>query len=1102
MAKDTDGIAVVGMAGRFPEAADLDAFWDNLRAGRECVHFYSDAELAALGWNAAELKAHGHVAATPRIANPESFDAAFFGYTVDQAAMIDPQQRLFLEVCWEAFENSGRNPRGDNGRVGVFAGQGVGNYLLFNLAAAGKLHAAEYFSTVVSNGPDFLCSRVAFTCGLTGPCVTVQTACSTGIVALHQACQSLLNFECDVALTGAVSLQLLPVPGHFYDGGKSIYSADGHSRIFDAHATGTIFGDGCGVVVLRRLEDALADGDPIRAVIRGTAINNSGTVAAGFSTPSARAQEDAAAEALAIAGVKADSISYVELHGSGSTIGDAIEVTALTRVFRKASSATGACGIGAVKSNVGHLGAAAGMASLCKTILALEHGEIPPTILVDEVNPGLDLNRSPFHLVLKPEAFAQKPHRASVNSYGIGGSNGHVVLEEAPVPAAGVTPGGPHILLLSAATSTAIDALTARLAHHLQAHPELSLADVAWTLAMGRTELKYRRFVICDNTDDAIAQLLSPARDRDSASFDARDVTGEQTASLAELGERWISGVTINWSAVMGGDRRRVALPSYPFERKRCWIDLPVNQNGAQSSQAAPVARSAAVVAARPSAVQPSSALEVTLCTLWRKATGMPDAGIDDNFFAIGGTSLQLAEVHAELRSTVLADLTIVDVFTNPTVRALAVQIERVKADPSLAGQLAPEIGGLTPGIAGQLSAREIDVLRKDTALAADIRPASPASGAAAFEHVLLTGATGFLGVFLLKELLARTRATVYCHVRAADATAGFARIKKAMMARDLWLDADADRIVPVCGDLGDARLGLNAADYATLCERIDAIVHNGATVNFTPPYASLKKVNVTGTEDVLRFACTGRTKTLHFVSSTGVWGNRFPVDEDDPLDDIGGLENGYTQSKWVAERLVQEAGRRGLPVTIHRPPRVVGDTRTGSANLEDFVARVIKGCAELGAAPSGHFFDIMSPVDFVARAIVAIALSPESLRLQRFHIVHPKLMTWRTVLDFMPSVGLPLDVVPYPEWRARLIAFCQQHENALKTLLPMFRPADAGGFAEISADIDMSLLPDVPCGNATTILSSAGIQCPQMDAALLTTYFNYFFETGFITRR
>ena len=1097
MSHSTDGIAIIGMAGRFPEAPDLDTFWAHLCAGRECVHFFSDAELAALGWDAAQLRASGHVAATPQLANRDRFDAELFGISAEQARIIDPQHRVFLETCWAAVEDAGRNPRALGDRVGVFGGQGSANYLVFNLAVAGELHPSKYFSTMVANAPDSLCSRVAHVCGFTGPAVAVQTACSTGAVAVHQACQSLLNFESDLALAGAVALQLLQLPGYFPDG-KNIYSADGHSRIFDAHATGTVFGEGCAVVVLKRLDDALADGDPIRAVIRGSAINNSGTVPAGFTTPSARAQEHVAADAFAAAGVTADSISYVELHGSGTPIGDVIEVTGLARAYRS-NAPQARCGIGAVKSNMGHLGAAAGMVSLCKAVLALEHGEMPPTILVEEPNPGLGLNDSPFHLVRATERFAEdRPRRVAVNSYGIGGTNVHLILDAAPARPAAPPATAPHVLLLSARTSSALAAMSARLSTFLASHRDVSLADVAHTLALGRTELPWRRACVVADIDDAIQQLRLPgnSRRRDDTEVPAPTAT----ISVEALATAWISGAPVDWADVLGGRGRRIALPTYPFEGQRHWVDLP--SPAAQSSASSP----APTTAVRPLAqdgprrvpyAAPATPLQHTLCALFANITGTASVGLDDNFFELGGSSVQMTHVHATLRATVLDALTIVDAFAHPTVRELSAQIERVRQHPSLAGT-SIHVTGPTP--TGRLTDDELAVLRADATLPDDIVP-SATRAATRMQHVLLTGATGFLGVYLLHALLARSTAQIYCHVRAADGAAGVERIRKALRARDLWRADVETRVIPVCGDLGDPRLGVDDATYAMLTERIDAIVHNGALVNFTPPYAQLKAVNVTGTEDVLRFACTGPTKAVHFVSSTGVWAGRFPVREDDPLDDIAGLENGYTQSKWVAERLVHAAAARGVPVTIHRPPRVVGDTRTGSANLEDFVARAIKGCAELGAAPAGHFFDCMSPVDYVADAIVTIAQSPEAFARQRFHLVHPALVTWRTVLDFMPTIGIPLDIVPYPEWRVRLIQCCQEHDNALKTLLPLFRPVEAGGFAEIPVDADLSALPPVPCGNATAILAPAGITCPAIDARLLHVYFDYFFSSGFIQK-
>jgi thioester reductase-like protein len=1097
-------IAIVGVSGRFPGAPDLDSFWENLRGGRESVHFYSDDELAAMGIDGPHLRKFGFVAAKPRLEGAELFDAEFFGYSLEEAEIIEPQQRIFLEVCWEALESAGRNPQRLEAPTGVFAGQGAAaNYLIFNLGPAGRLEPMHYYATVVANGPDFLTGRVAFKLDLKGPSVTIQAACTTSLAAVHLACQSLLNFECDFALAGGVSLQTLPLPGHFPDAGGSL-SPDGHTRVFDAKARGMLSGEGAGAVVLRRLEDAVADGDTIHAVIRGTALNNSGHVPAGFMTPDVKAQEDVVAEAIANAGVAADSISYVEAHGTGSPIGDCIEVAALGRAFRRTTARTDFCGLGAVKSNIGHLGPAAGIASLIKTVLAMRHREIPPTILVERVNPGVPLAGSPFHLVRALEPWTSpRPLRACVHAYGIGGGNAHVVLEEPPATPAREATGEAYLLVLSARSPSALAAAARRLAERLRRDGDLALDDVSFTLARGREDFRHRLFVVCRDLAEGAARLTDlsgPLCGRGEADPSSEPPAKPQAATpeaLAALGTRWLAGVRIDWASVFQDRRpRRVPLPTYPFERRRCWVEAVKTEASRPVTAPPPVirgtpTREGARVAAR-------SDLEARLVALWREATGASDVGIDDNFFELGGTSLTLAEIHGRLRREVTPDVTVVDVFGQPTVRGLAARLVTVMAGAGVR----PATTGFDAGSA-RLTDEEMAALRSEARLAADVRPSGAWKALTDAQDVLLTGATGFLGTFLLKELIRRTSARVHCLVRAADSAAGRARIEKALAAHLLWDDADAARIVPVCGDLGEPLMGLSEETFTALAGQIDAVYHNGALVDFTYPYAKLRAANVEGTEAALRLACTSRTKAFHLVSSVAVWAGRFPVAEEDPLEDIAGLENGYAQSKWVAERLVHEAAGRGLPVCVYRPPRVVGDTRRGVTNLDDFVARVIKGCAQLGLAPTGHFFDVMSPVDYVAAAIVALSRDPRAYQRRVFHLARPRLMSWRTILDYMVDAGVPLRMVPYDEWRSALVERCQTEDNALRPLLPLFRPQSEDARAQPPPEvvIDWDQLPTVACAHTEELLAGTGIACPELGRGLLDAHFEYFFQSGHLAR-
>ncbi|NMO19517.1 SDR family oxidoreductase [Pyxidicoccus fallax] len=512
---DDQDIAIIGMTGRFPGAPDLDTFWRNLREGVESIRSVGDAELEALGVDAALRKDASWVKASAALEGMELFDAGFFGYTPREAELMDPQHRVFLECCWEALEHAGYAPESFKGAVGVFGGAPTNTYLLHNLVPnADQLSMLDQVQIDVANGGDFLGTRVAYKLNLRGPSYSIASACSTSLVATHVACQSLLNEECDIALAGGVSVHVKHPEGYRYLPG-GIVSPDGHCRAFDAKADGTVFGSGAGVVVLKRLRDALEDGDSIHAVIKGSAINNDGSVKVGYTAPSVEGQAAVISEALGAAGVEPESIGYVEAHGTGTKMGDPIEVRALTKAFRPRKAATPApvgrkIPIGSVKTNIGHLANAAGVSSLIKAVLSLEHHELPPSLHFEQPSPEIDFEGSPFYVNAKLEpwpANPKHPRRAGVSSFGVGGTNAHVVLQEAPA----LPPSGPsrkaQLLVLSARSASALDAATQRLARHLRAHPEQPLSDVAYTLQVGRQPMSHRRVLLCTNREDALAAL-------------------------------------------------------------------------------------------------------------------------------------------------------------------------------------------------------------------------------------------------------------------------------------------------------------------------------------------------------------------------------------------------------------------------------------------------------------------------------------------------------------------------------------------------------------------------------------------------------------------
>ncbi|MGN9786184.1 type I polyketide synthase [Nonomuraea sp. ZG12] len=507
-------IAVVGLACRLPGAEDAPAFWRNLVDGVESVKFYTRQEQEAIGVPDYLLDDPTFVPAAAIAADYGALDAAFFGMSPREAELRDPQQRMFLELANTALEDAGYDPGRYRGEIGVYGAIGSDEYQWMYIRPNKKVFASVgNLAIYTGNHPDYLATLVSYKLDLRGPSVTMHTACSSSLVALHVACEALRTGECDMALTGGASLEMPAEWGYQYhqDG---IYAPDGHCRAFDASATGTIWGGGGGMVLLKRLSDAVADGDHIRAVVIGNAINNDGASKVGFSAPSAEGQAAAVSQALGVAQIDPRTVTYVEAHGTGTSLGDPIEVAALSSVLGAGTDEAGWCGIGSVKTNIGHLGPAAGIAGFIKTVLSLENGLIPPSLNYERPNPRIDFGRNPFHVAdtLTKWDTDGFPRRAGVSSFGIGGTNAHVVVEQAPpAPLPTAPPRPAHLLHLSARTPAALDAAVARLAAHLTDR-EIDLTDVAYTLRVGRRQFAHRAAVVAADAADAVAALSDSRR--------------------------------------------------------------------------------------------------------------------------------------------------------------------------------------------------------------------------------------------------------------------------------------------------------------------------------------------------------------------------------------------------------------------------------------------------------------------------------------------------------------------------------------------------------------------------------------------------------------
>lgn len=666
-------VAIIGVAARIPGAADLDQFWDALATGRDLIT------------RDGSRRGYGVVAGTDR------FDAAFFGMTAREAELLDPQDRVFLECAWEALEHAGYHPGTYPGVIGVYAGSSETDHLAVLRSQRHRFPGTTTEQLRLAGSRDFLTSRVAYRLDLRGPAVTVNTACSTSAVAVHLACQALLAGECDMALAGGVALRDPAGP----DEEDDLLSPDGHCRPFDADADGMVGADGAGIVVLKRLSDAIADRDHIEAVLLGSALSNDGSDKVGFTAPSVTGQVNAVRSAHLVADITPDTIDYVEAHGTGTKIGDTIEVRALSAAFGPGSP--GSCLLGSVKSNIGHADAAAGVIALLKVVLSLRHGLVPGTVHFRSPNPLLDLPAGPFTVTNEatPWPPGGRPRRAGINSTGIGGTNAHLVVQEAPATDVSLDDGRHHLLPLSARTAAALAESAARLRSWLE-REEVAIADVAWTLQAGRAAFAHRAFVVCRDRDEAIRALadLTPAESGpnaretvrelyrreptvraaldDSAAragLDPREVLNQEldaeamTNLLAEqtpdalraIGLLWQAGMTVRWSARYGDRFRRVPLPTYPFQRSAMdGGSTPMDENRA---------------------AEPSTEAEKTIAEVWCEVLGVKHLGVDDDFFELGGHSLHATRVLARLGTALGPEtprLTLMDLFDHSTIRELA----------------------------------------------------------------------------------------------------------------------------------------------------------------------------------------------------------------------------------------------------------------------------------------------------------------------------------------------------------------------------------------------------------------------------------------------
>ncbi|MFB7380423.1 beta-ketoacyl synthase N-terminal-like domain-containing protein [Kitasatospora purpeofusca] len=731
--RDTD-IAVIGLACRFPDAVDADQFWDNLVSGVDSISRFPPKSIPGPGGGKRE-----YVPARGLLRDPEWFDAGYFGYTPREALLTDPQHRVLLECAVEAIEGAGYDPDRFPGLIGIYAGCSLSSYTETLRARQREDQSITTWDILMGTTSDYLASRIAYKLGLRGPTANVQAACATSLYAVHFAARALLAGECDLALAGGSSVRLPAELDNYRVGG--ITSPSGVCSPFDTAADGVVGGQGCGITVLKRLSEAIADGDHIHAVLRGSAVNNDGRERAGFTAPGVRGQVEVVRAAQRAAGVMPSSITYVEAHGTGTRVGDPIEVAGLNQAFDDGKPREEPCLLGSVKGNIGHLDAAAGIAGFIKTVLAVERGTVPPSLHYSVPNPDIDFAAGPFVVVTEPTPWAPvgQPRRAGLTARGLGGNNAHIVLEQPPAPLPRTGAEDHQLLVLSAHTPAALDELTALVAGRLADRPELELRDVAWTLQVGRRLHGYRRFAVVRDRQDALRVLGGGAPERLVDGDHARD--GRAVALLAPRTAD--AGLVRHWQALgpapdltLGPDSDEAAIGSALDTPGRVFLDLgdpgtaarlrahprwtaehlvvpvtdplaalgelwlaglPIDWAAARTEPARrvslpgyPFQRQPYLLEAGP-AVQPSPSApeagpntERTVSMLFTEMLGLPEVDPEDSFFDLGGDSLVANELMGRLEQLLPVRLEVRAMYDAPSVREFTALVEEQLRDAAV----------------------------------------------------------------------------------------------------------------------------------------------------------------------------------------------------------------------------------------------------------------------------------------------------------------------------------------------------------------------------------------------------------------------------------
>lgn len=1151
-------IAVIGMSIRAGSAENLDEYWDMIANKRVDLRI-PDEQRREDFFNF--LDSEGGINYRKKIkfkkfscmSDIDKFDNDFFGINPSEAETMDPNQRLFLQTSYNALENAGYAAENIEGRkIGFyvgFAGRGSEyEKLLF------PEEGADHGKVFTGNLTPVVASRLSYYMNLTGPAFLISSSCSSSLMAVHTAVKALQNGDCDMAVAGSVDFRIfLPV---VMDGQLDIYSADGFTRTFDDFSDGTNDGEACAAIVLKPLSRAIEDRDDIKAVIRGTAVNHDGR-SASISAPNVKAQENLLINAWADAEVDPSTISFMECHGTATALGDPIEVSAVSNAMKRYTSRKQFCALGSVKTNISHCDAVAGVNSIIKMVLAMQHKQLPPDALFDVPSQKIDLIDSPLYVSDELRDWNEDVRRCGIGGFGINGTNVHIVMEDYKKPETSSDRDEVNIITLSAKTPAALRNYAEEYIRFLDAQPGVSLSDLAYTVNTSRKECEYR-FVsvfssaeelkkdildLIESIDKGAATVVQCKKDCSESEELIKSYIGSgrtDVSKLRELAELFMSGRSINWNLFYRGRLlNRISAPVYPFDKKRFWFsyngkrvfynkfrkfcdsligddDMPdelknklddlmqdytafledVN-NRAQMTEVTLTGRESGEY----------SDTEMFIAQKCYETFGYSTIGIDQSFESFNGDSLQMMAFFTRLKKQY--DISLTDIYSNNTVASLAVvcsgmntslrerYMQFMEAAEKAKTQQTEEI---------PLSVVFADELR-DYKLKSAAAETIDLSEDCVYRNVLLTGATGFLGVFILKELLENSDSRVTAVIRGASDAAARERLSGNCdhYLGEGFFDRYSDRVDVFAGDLSASDFGLDEELYIRLADSVDCIMHSAANSSHFGDYSAFYTANVVATDNIICFAETGIRKSIHHISTASV--NRFKeydsntfCSEFTAVDTsfIDTIDNYYVKTKVIAENLIENARRRGVDANIYRLDNIsfVYDSGLMQKNIENnAVALIIQSFCNIGAVITGQpAYNDFSFVDYAARA-VSLIMHKKSLLNHNYVVTNPnrgdymqlmsnsKLLEGIRAYDLTEFVQMGLDA-------------CENNdENAEAIFNLMVHVLDDG-----KIDNDAVSYPRLTAnGYTVAILKRLGFNWPVPDQASFDRFITYCRNIGFI---